>query len=85
MLYQCLSALDRANQAKALLDREGLTITTESTGAVHLHPASKLEREFRAQALKGFASLGLQSITTASYPFVDIEDDDDDAVEASSP
>ncbi len=58
-LAQTLAALDRANQAKGIVDAQGLTVTTESTGAVHLHPAAKCEREFRQQAMRGLEQLGL--------------------------
>lgn len=71
-LFQALAALDRADQARETVDREGLTSVTESTKAVHVHPAAKVEREARAQALRGFETLGLFSLaggftTTAEY------------------
>lgn len=62
VLHQALCALDRSDQARAAVDAAGLTTTTESTGAVHLHPALRIEREARAQALKAFELLGLLSL-----------------------
>lgn len=59
MLHQAILALVRADQAKAVVDAEGLTSTTAATGAIHIHPAVKTEREMRAQAMRGLELLGL--------------------------
>jgi hypothetical protein len=48
VLEQCLRALDRADELRAVIDREGLTSTTRTTGAVHVHPLTKLEAEHRS-------------------------------------
>lgn len=61
-LFQGLAALDRADEARMAVSRDGLTTVTESTKAVHVHPAAKLEREFRQQALRVFDDLGLLSL-----------------------
>ncbi|MGI6417829.1 MAG: hypothetical protein ACOX1P_19425 [Thermoguttaceae bacterium] len=71
-LFQALSALDRSDQARETVNREGLTSVTKSTGATHINPAAKVEREARAQALRTFEVLGLFSLasgfmTTAEY------------------
>jgi hypothetical protein len=63
-LFQALAALDRADQARETVDREGLTSVTKSTGATHVHPAVKVEREARAQALRAFETLGLFSLAS---------------------
>src|SRR5690349_20490336 len=59
LLEQCLTALDRAEVARQIVEREGFTKTTESTGAVHIHPVVKAEREARAQFLRAAEILGL--------------------------
>jgi|ERR1039458_2333181 phage terminase small subunit len=49
-LFQAgLEALDRADLAREEIAREGMTATTKSTGAIHIHPLVKVEREARAQ------------------------------------
>lgn len=47
MVTEALRALDRADQAAAAIQAEGLTFTTATTGAVHVHPLVKVERESR--------------------------------------
>lgn len=47
-LQAALEALDRADQAARIVDAEGMTTTTKTSGAVHAHPAVKIEREQRA-------------------------------------
>lgn len=48
LLQTALEALDRADEARAQVDKEGLTTTTKTTGAVHIHPLLKVERDNRA-------------------------------------
>lgn len=48
LLQTALEALDRADEAREVISREGLTTTTKTTGAVHIHPLLKVERENRA-------------------------------------
>jgi phage terminase small subunit len=60
ILFQmALECLDRSDQARELIGCEGLTSKTDSTGALHVHPAAKVEREARAQFAALWASLGL--------------------------
>ncbi len=59
LLLTGLEALDRADQAKAIIDREGLTIVTESTGMSRAHPLLKVEKDARQQFIKVMLSLGL--------------------------
>lgn len=47
MIEEALRARDRADQAAAVVDAEGLLKKTETTGATHLNPAAKAERENR--------------------------------------
>jgi phage terminase small subunit len=49
LLQSALEALDRANECREILAKEGLVKTTERTGAVHIHPLAKLECECRRQ------------------------------------
>lgn len=58
-IEQALRALDRADQAAAELKALGLTTTTKTTGAVHVHPLVKVERECRQQFLRAWSSLHL--------------------------
>ena len=60
LLQAALEALDRADQAREILDREGLTITTKSTGMVHVHPLVKVERENRQLFIRAWDLLGLK-------------------------
>lgn len=47
VLIAALEARDRAEECRLTVDREGLTTTTETTKAVHIHPLLKVERENR--------------------------------------
>ena len=59
-LFQAaLEALDRAEDARALIATDGLVAKTTSTGALHLHPAVRVERESRTQFAKLWGSLEL--------------------------
>jgi len=52
-LFQAaLECLDRADEARRIVQEEGLTTKTATTGAVHIHPAVRVEREARAQFVK---------------------------------
>lgn len=59
VIQLALETLDRADQACEQLDREGLTFTTESTGAVHVHPLVKVERDARTSFIRIWHSIGL--------------------------
>lgn len=54
-----LEALDRANEAKALIDSEGMTFKTETTGAIHVHPAVRIEKDSRALFARIWTALAL--------------------------
>ncbi len=59
MIEEALRSLDQADRARAALADEELTTVTKTTGAVHLHPLLKCEREFRGQFSKLWGQLGL--------------------------
>jgi len=59
-LFQAaLEALDRAEDARVLIAADGLVAKTASTGALHLNPAVRVERESRTQFAKLWGSLDL--------------------------
>lgn len=60
MIEEALRALDRADQARAIIDAGELTTTTETTGAVHVHPAYRIEKESRAMFAALFDKLSLE-------------------------
>ncbi len=59
VIQVALETLDRADQAREQLDREGLTFATETTGAVHVHPLVKVERDARSSFVRVWTSIGL--------------------------
>lgn len=62
LLEEALRALDRADECRRIIADEGLTTKTEATGAVHVHPLAKLERESRAQFMSAWKKLGLAEV-----------------------
>ena len=44
-LEQALRCLDRADQARAEITRDGLCTETKTTGAIHSHPALRIEKD----------------------------------------
>lgn len=63
LLQTALECLDRADAARAGIDRDGLTVKTLATGTVHLHPLLKVETEARRQFAKLWSALALESDT----------------------
>lgn len=61
LLRAALEALDRAEQARQAIERDGLTTTTEKTGAVHLHPAARVERESQQTFARFWHQLGIDA------------------------
>lgn len=59
MLQAALEALDTADAARVAIESTGLTTTTKTTGAVHLNPLAKLERESRQQFCRIWNEMGL--------------------------
>jgi hypothetical protein len=60
LLEELCRAIDRADGYAATVGREGLTKTTERTGAVHIHPLLKAEQIERQLIARLAASLHLQ-------------------------
>ena len=58
MLQTALEALDRYNEAREKLNAEGVCFTSE-TGVIHLHPATRIEKESRDGFIKAWRSLDL--------------------------
>jgi P27 family predicted phage terminase small subunit len=54
-----LEARDRAEQARVLLEQQGLISTTEETGAMHVNPLVKIESDNRRIFAQIWAKLGL--------------------------
>jgi len=57
LVQAALESLDRADQAREQIAREGLTFTTKTTGAVHVNPLTKLEKESRAAFVATWAGV----------------------------
>ncbi len=59
LLLTALEALNRAEEARLAIRESGMVSTTASTGAVHLHPLLKVERENKVLFAKIWGQLGL--------------------------
>ena len=57
LLTIALEARDRVADARRAVAKEGLTQTTKKTGAIHVHPMLKVERDARAQFLAAWIKL----------------------------
>lgn len=66
ILTKALEAWDRAEQARALVDADGLIITSR-LGEQKAHPAAALERDSRAAFLAGMRQLGLDYQPTPAH------------------
>jgi phage terminase small subunit len=55
-----LEALDRADEARVIIETEGLVSTTATTGVPHINPLVRIEREARAQFVKIWGLLHLE-------------------------
>lgn len=60
LLQTALEALDRADQAREILDREGLTTKNETTGVVHVHPLVRAEKDARKLFVRIWDQLSLE-------------------------
>ena len=59
-----LRALDQASQARAIVDRDGLTTVNRDTGVHHAHPAVRIEKDCRAAFARTWSALGLDNMST---------------------
>ena len=59
LLESAFRSLDRAESCRAQVAREGVTVVTERTGAVHVHPAVRVEAEARREFRISWRALGL--------------------------
>jgi P27 family predicted phage terminase small subunit len=59
LFQSALECLDRADAALQTIEKDGMISKTRTTGALHVHPAVRIERESRAQFAKIWHSLGL--------------------------
>jgi hypothetical protein len=69
VIVAALEARDRAEECRLAVNREGLTTTTETTGAVHLHPLLKVERENRQLFARLWTQLNLHFASTIDGRF----------------
>ena len=60
LLTVALEARDRMDLARLAVDADGMTTTTKTTGAVHLNPLLRVEKEARQQFLATWAALNLE-------------------------
>ena len=63
-IHSALLALDRADEAAAILKRDGLTTTNKATGVVHIHPAQRIEKDARTLFHRVWKELDLTSFAT---------------------
>ena len=54
-----LEALDTSDRARQILAEEGLTTVTKKSGATHIHPLARVERENKQLFFRIWSSLGL--------------------------
>jgi phage terminase small subunit len=59
LLESALRALDRAEAARAVVEREGLTVVTPDSGVIRPHPACSIEAEARREFRIAWRTLGL--------------------------
>ena len=62
LIKASLEANDQAERAGRILENEGLTTTTLTTGAVHKHPMVDAEERYRASFMKAWIALGLNEV-----------------------
>jgi len=59
MLQTGLEALDRAEEARKIIEKEGMITKTGKSGVSHAHPAVRIEKDSRSLALKVFKALNI--------------------------
>lgn len=63
-IESALRSLDQANEAAAILKRDGLTTANKDTGVIHAHPATRIEKDARAAFHRTWAAMGLDNLAT---------------------
>jgi P27 family predicted phage terminase small subunit len=66
VLQVACESLDRATQARELVEAEGLTYT-DSKGGIHPHPGVAIERDSRTLLLRALRELSLDSDAVEQY------------------
>jgi phage terminase small subunit len=59
LLITALESLDRATEARKVIEREGMVTVTDRSGMTHLHPLLRTERESKQLFAKIMSQLGL--------------------------
>ena len=60
LVIVALECLDLADECRDRIRAEGMTTVTRKTGAVHVHPLAKVEKEQRAMFVKVWGQLNFQ-------------------------
>ena len=60
LIEEALRALDRADQARHIVDEKGPTFETKTTGTVHVRPETRIERENRQMFARIWSSMHLE-------------------------
>jgi len=60
LVEEALHALDRADQMREAVDRDGPVTVNATTGMVHVHPCVKIERESRQAFSRLWSTMGLE-------------------------
>lgn len=60
LVEEALRALDRADQMRVTVDKDGPLTVNETTGMTHVHPCVKIERESRQAFSRLWTQMGLQ-------------------------
>lgn len=60
LVEEALRALDRADQMREAVDRDGPVTVNATTGMTHVHPCCKLEREARQAFSRLWTQMGLE-------------------------
>lgn len=79
LIEEALRALDRADQMREAVDRDGPVTVNATTGMTHVHPCVKIERESRQAFSRLWTTMGLEwSSDEDGRRYLDDEDDEDD-------
>jgi phage terminase small subunit len=60
LLQSALEALDRVEECRLAIAKQGMVSVTKKTGALHVNPLVKIEKESRALFLRAWSDLGLR-------------------------